>query len=137
VRGKVKILVIEDEPGVLMMMVSRLTQADCDVDVAWDSQTGIEKAREEDFDLITLEVDLPGMNGFEICRQLKENPRSFDTPVVFVSKRDSLEDQQQGLELGAADYITKPFDALDFAPRLLSHMKATSDSLAMMENTVA
>ena len=119
--GKTRILVIEGEPGVLMMMVRQLTQAGCDVQTAWNAQTGIEKAREEDFDLITLEIDLPGMNGFEVCRQLKENPRSFDTPVVFVAWRDSLEDQQQGLELGAADYITKPFDARDFASRILSH----------------
>lgn len=124
--GKTKILVIEDDPGVLMMMVSRLAQAGCDVDAAWDAQTGMEKARVEDFDLIILEVDLPGMNGFEACRQLKENPRSFDTPVIFVSWRDNLEDQQQGLELGAADFITKPFEAADFVSRILSLVEETA-----------
>ena len=119
--GKAKILIIEDEPGVLMMMVRRLTQAGCDVDAAWNAQAGMQKACEGNFDLITLEVDLPGTNGFEMCRHLKKNSRLSDTPVVFVSWRASLEDQQQGLELGAADYITKPFDARDFASRILSH----------------
>jgi DNA-binding response OmpR family regulator len=118
---KTKILIIEDEPGVLMMMVRRLTQAGCDVDAAWNAQAGMQKACEGNFDLITLEVDLPGMNGFEMCRCLKGNYHLSNTPVIFVSGRTSLEDQQQGLELGAADYITKPFDALDFASRILSH----------------
>lgn len=119
--GKGKILVIEGEPGVMMMMVRQLTKAGCDVKAAWNAQTGMEKARAEGFDLITLEVDLPGMSGFEVCRCLKENSRLFDTPLVFVSRRDSLEDQQKALELGAVDYITKPFDASDFIRRILSH----------------
>jgi DNA-binding response OmpR family regulator len=122
-KDKIRILVMEDEPGVLMMMVRRLTQAGCDVEAAWDAQTGMQKARTGDFDMITLEVDLPGMNGFEMCRRLKGNYRLVRTPVVFVSWCDSLEDQQQGLELGAADYITKPFDSLDFAAQLLSHAR--------------
>ncbi|MGO8836723.1 MAG: two-component system response regulator [Limisphaerales bacterium] len=124
---KVKILVIESEPGVLMMMVRQLTRAGCDVEAAWNAQIGMEKARVKDFDLITMEVDLPGMNGFEVCRQLKENSRSFDTPVVFVSWRNNLEDQQQGLELGAADYITKPFEAEDFIFRIISHVRQNAD----------
>jgi DNA-binding response OmpR family regulator len=123
---KARILVIEDEPSVLMMIVRRLTQAGCDVDAAWDAQTGMEKAREEDFDLITLEVDLSGIDGFEVCRQLKENSRSFDTPVVFISTRDSLEDQQQGLELGATVFIEKPFDTQDFISRILSLVEETA-----------
>jgi DNA-binding response OmpR family regulator len=126
--AKVKILVIEDEPGVMMMMVSRLTQAGCDVEAAWNAQTGMEKARAEDFDLITLEVDLPGMSGFKVCRCLKENSRSFDTPVVFVSWRGSLEDQQYAFELGAVDYIEKPFGTLDFVSRILSHVGGNDDS---------
>jgi DNA-binding response OmpR family regulator len=120
---KARILVIEDEPGVSMMMVYLLTQAGCEAVTAWNAERGMRLAQDGKFDLITLEVDMPGMNGFEVCRQLKENPRSFDTPVVFVAWRDSLEDQQQGLELGAADYIIKPFDAQDFVSRILLHVK--------------
>jgi DNA-binding response OmpR family regulator len=118
--AKPRILIVEDQTATALLMVCLLTQAGCDVEAAWNAQTGIEKAWAEDFDLITLEVDLPGVNGFEMCRRLKENPRSFDTPVIFVSWRDSIEDQQQGLGLGAADYITKPFNPMDFASRVLS-----------------
>jgi len=123
-RDKIRVLVIEAEPGVLMMIVRLLTQVGCDVEAAWDGQIGMEKARAEDFDLITLEVDLPGTGGFEVCRQLKENSRSFDTPVIFVSWHSSLEYQQQGLEFGAVDYITKPFEPTDFISRIVSHAEA-------------
>ena len=122
-KDKIRILVIEDEPGVSRMMVYLLTQAGCEAVTAWSAEKGMRLAQDGKFDLITLEAALPGMNGFDVCSQLKENPRSFDTPVVFVSKRDSLEDQQQGLELGAADYITKPFETADFIFRIVSHAK--------------
>ena len=116
-----KILVIEDEIPVALLMVALLTRAGCEVEVATAADKGIRLAEEGNFNLITLDIDLPSASGFEMCRHLKRNSRLSDTPVVFVSWRASLEDQQQGLELGAADYITKPFDARDFASRILSH----------------
>ncbi len=125
--GKGKILVIEDDPGVMMLMVSRLTQAGCDVEAAWDAQTGMEKALADDFDLITLDVNLLGISDFEICRRLRENP-FFQTPIVFISNRSSKHYVQNGLELGAVDYIIKPFDAQDFVSRILSHVSDNNDS---------
>ena len=124
--GKGKILVIEDDPGVMMLMVSRLTQAGCDVEAAWDAQTGMEKALADDFDLITLDVNLLGISDFEICRRLRENP-FFQTTIVFISNRSSKHYVQNGLELGAVDYIIKPFDAQDFVSRILSYV---SDNVA-------
>jgi DNA-binding response OmpR family regulator len=121
--GKVKILIIEDEPGVSMMMVHLLTRAGCEVATAWDATKGIQLAQNGEFDLITLDVDLPGMNGFEICRRLKEDARLRHTPVVFVSGRPCEADVRHGLELGAADYIIKPFDVTDFIFRIVSHAK--------------
>lgn len=117
---------IEDDPGVMMLMVSRLTQAGCDVEAAWDAQTGMEKALADDFDLITLDVNLLGISDFEICRRLRENP-FFQTPIVFISNRSSKHYVQNGLELGAVDYIIKPFDAQDFVSRILSYV---SDNVA-------
>jgi two-component system alkaline phosphatase synthesis response regulator PhoP len=110
----------------MMLMVSRLTQAGCDVEAAWDAQTGMEKALADDFDLITLDVNLLGISDFEICRRLRENP-FFQTPIVFISNRSSKHYVQNGLELGAVDYIIKPFDAQDFVSRILSYV---SDNVA-------
>lgn len=83
------------------------------------AQTGV-------FDLITLDVDMPGTNGFELFKQLKQIPHLRKTPVVFVSGNCSIENQQYALDLGAADFIEKPFDTQDFIARILSLIKATS-----------
>jgi DNA-binding response OmpR family regulator len=77
--------------------------------------------------LIALDVDLLGMNGFEICRRLKDNSRLYQTPIVFVSGRPCEEDVQHGLRLGAADYIIKPFEVTDFIFRIISHAKPKAD----------
>jgi DNA-binding response OmpR family regulator len=125
-RDRTRILVIEDEPGVSMMMVYLLTQAGCKVQTAWNAKRGINLAQTNEFDLITLDGTLPGISGFEICRRLKENP-FFQTPIVFVSGQVCENDVQHGLELGAADFIKKPFEATDFIFRILSCAKQKSD----------
>jgi putative two-component system response regulator len=122
--GKAKILIVEDDTPLAMMMVSLLTRAGCDVQTAWNAERAMRLAEGEVFDLITLDVDLPETSGFEICTRLKENPRLRDTPVVFVSGRPHPEDRQRAFELGAVDYITKPFAAMGFGSRILSHIKA-------------
>ncbi len=121
--GKAKILIIEDEIPLALLMVSLLSRAGCEAEVASTAKKGMLLAENGNFDLIALDVDLPDGNGFKICCRLKEHSRLCDTPVVFVSGRSCLEDQQHGLDVGAADYITKPFDGFEFVPRLLSHIK--------------
>jgi DNA-binding response OmpR family regulator len=95
---------------------------------AWNAESAVQLAQEQDFDLITLDIDLPGTSGFEICGLLKRLHRSRKTPVLFVSGRASEEDQQRAGELGAVDYIIKPFEVTDFIFRLKSHAKASNDS---------
>ena len=123
---KIKILVVEDETSVAMMMVYLLTQAGCETEVAATGTKAMQMARAGDFDLITLDVDLPGMNGFEICSRLKQDPHLEETPVVFVSAGAAIENQQRALDLGAADFIEKPFEVTDFVFRIKSHAAAKS-----------
>lgn len=120
---KARILIVEDETSVAMMMVYLLTRAGCEAEVATTGKRAMQLVEEGDFDLITMGVDLPDASGFKLCRRLKNNPRLCDTPIVLVSGRPCEQDVQRGFELGAADYIVKPFDALDFVSRLLSHIK--------------
>ena len=120
---KVKILVIEDEPGVAMMTMCLLTWAGCEVQTAWSAQRGMKLAQTREFDLITLDMNMPG--GFEICCSLKENP-FFQTPIVFVSTRFCEGDVQRGRDLGVADFIKKPFVASDFVSRILSHIRESA-----------
>jgi DNA-binding response OmpR family regulator len=122
---KARILIVEDDMPVAMMIAYLLTRAQCEVAFAHTAKKGMQMAEGGDFDLITLDVDLPDGNGFNFCSRLKENSHLRDTPIIFVSGRSSLEDQQHGLDVGAIDYITKPFETLEFAPRILSHIKPT------------
>jgi DNA-binding response OmpR family regulator len=125
---KITILIVEDDIPVSMMMTFLLAQAGCKTETATTGQRAMQIAEAGNFDLITLDVDLPDGDGFNLCSRLKEHPRLCDTPVVFVSGRCLIEDQQRGLDVGAADYITKPFETFEFAPRLLSHIKAKTAS---------
>jgi putative two-component system response regulator len=121
-RAKSKILVIENDLPFVMLVIE-LLRDDCEVEVATTAKKGIQLAEAGNFDLITLDIDLPDGNGFKLCSRLKQDPHLCNTPIVFVSGRSCLEDQQHGLDVGAADYITKPFETFEFVSRLLSHIK--------------
>ena len=127
---KAKILIIEDDTPVAMMMVHALSCAGCDALVANTGEKGMELARENKFDLITLDVDLPDISGFEICSELKQRHLSCHTPIVFISVRLCEKDRQRAFDLGAVDYITKPFDARDFVSRLLSQVGRARETLS-------
>jgi DNA-binding response OmpR family regulator len=105
-----------------MMMVALLTRAGCDVQSAWNLEKALRLAERHDFDLTTLDIDLPQAGGFKICRRLREFPHLQNTPVVFMSGCATLENQQRAFALGAVDFIEKPFAARDFVSRILSHL---------------
>ncbi|MGO9585459.1 MAG: response regulator [Limisphaerales bacterium] len=115
---------MEDEAPVAVTMSFMLTRAGCETEVAGTRDEAILKVQTSKFDLITLDVSMPDVNGFILCAELRLNPRLRDVPIVFISGRASLEDQQRGLDVGAVDYITKPFGANEFVPRILSHIKS-------------
>jgi DNA-binding response OmpR family regulator len=120
-----KVLVVEDKIPVAMMMVAALTHAGLDVTTACNGRKGLELSTTRKFDLITLEVDLPDISGFAICSELKQRHISHNTPIIFISERLGESDRRCGLELGAADFIAKPFGGEEFVRCLLSHIKQT------------
>ena len=124
---KIKILVVDDQMAVAMMMVFLLTRAGCEVESALTAEKALRLAQAGAFDLITLDIDLPGLNGFDLFQRLKKIPQVSDTPILFVSGNPTIENQQRGLDLGAVDFIEKPFDALNFASRLLAHVNRQSE----------
>jgi DNA-binding response OmpR family regulator len=131
---KLKILVVEDEPAVATMMTFFLTRAGYDVEVAFTGRSGLELAIEQKFDLITLDVDLPGINGFEIFRELKKRHISNRTPIIFLSGNSTEERQAKAFELGAADFIAKPFDMENFLWRVALHASPTETNEATADN---
>ncbi len=125
---KLSILVIEDQLEVSRIMVYLLTRAGWKVTTAQSGIEGLHLAQAENFDLITLDIDLLGdMDGFEICRQLKQDSLLKEIPVVFVSGRSDEEDRSQAFQAGAADYVTKPFDVWSFATRLRAHITSNAN----------
>jgi CheY-like chemotaxis protein len=125
--AKAKILVVDDQMAVATMMVFLLTRAGCEVQSALGVKKALQLAQTEAFDLITLDIDMPGVNGFELFQCLKQIPHLRETPILFVSGNATIENQQRALDLGAADFIEKPFDALNFASRLLTHVNGQSE----------
>lgn len=125
--GKAKILIVEDEAPVAVTMSFLLTRAGCETEIATTKAKAMQMMQSSRFDLITLDVTMPDCNGFDLCAEIRQDPRLRHIPIVFVSGRSSLEDQQHGLDAGASDYITKPF-GMEFVPRLLSHVKRKNDN---------
>ncbi|WLI77569.1 heavy metal response regulator transcription factor [Kosakonia sp. H02] len=115
-----KILVIEDEPKAREYMRSGLTESGYVVDVAIDGQEGLFMAQEHYYDLIVLDVMMPRMNGWEVMAQLD---KQLDTPVIFLTAKGTLEDKIKGLELGADDYLVKPFSFAELLARIRTALR--------------
>jgi len=125
-RDKTRILVVDDQVAVVTMMRFLLTRAGCETQGALDAKTALRLAQTQVFDLITLDVEMSGSSGFDLFMDLKQIPRLAETPIVFMAENASIENQQRGLDLGAADYIEKPFDTQDFLSRILSLVEETA-----------
>ncbi len=123
---KIKILVVDDQMAVGTMMRFLLTRAGCETQGALDAEKALRLAQTQVFDLITLDLEMPGSSGFDLFRRLRQIPRLAETPIVFVAGNASIENQQRGLDLGAADFIEKPFDTQDFLSRILSLVEETA-----------
>lgn len=123
---KAKVLVVDDEIAVGAMIAFLLIRDGCEAEVARNAEQALRLAQTKKFDLITLDVELPGTSGFEIYRRLREIPQLKGTPICFVSGRPTMENMQRAFELGAADFIEKPFDTQDFLVRILSLVEETA-----------
>jgi two-component system alkaline phosphatase synthesis response regulator PhoP len=111
-----RILLVEDEPGLVMTLTDRLRSEGYVVETAGDGDVGLDRASGESFDLIILDVMLPRRNGFDLCRDLRQ--RSNLTPVIMLTARGQIVDKVIGLKLGADDYLTKPFEMLELLARV-------------------
>lgn len=114
-----KILIVEDEEAIADLEKDYLELSGFDVEVTNDGQTGVTKALNENYDLFILDLMLPGVDGFEICKQIREQK---NTPIIMVSAKKDDIDKIRGLGLGADDYMTKPFSPSELVARVKAHM---------------
>ena len=114
-----KILIVEDEESIADLEKDYLELSGFEVEVANDGQTGLDKALFGDFDLVILDLMLPGVDGFEICRKVRAEK---NTPIIMVSAKKDDIDKIRGLGLGADDYMTKPFSPSELVARVKAHL---------------
>ncbi|MBO5572802.1 MAG: response regulator transcription factor [Clostridium sp.] len=114
-----RILIIEDEVSIAELEKDYLELSGFDVEIENDGDKGLVRSLQEDFDLILLDLMLPGTDGFEICKQIRSNK---NTPVIIVSAKKDDIDKIRGLGLGADDYITKPFSPSEMVARVKAHL---------------
>jgi two-component system, OmpR family, alkaline phosphatase synthesis response regulator PhoP len=111
-----RVLLVEDEPSLVLTVVDRLVSEGYRVETARDGEEGLSRALRESFDLILLDVMLPLRDGFEVCRELRS--RGVDVPVLMLTARGQVVDRVVGLKLGADDYVTKPFEMIELLARM-------------------
>ncbi|HET6247981.1 MAG TPA: EAL domain-containing protein [Tepidisphaeraceae bacterium] len=117
-----KLLIIDDSPEIHELVAVWLMGEPVEFVSCFTGEQGLTAAAAQRADLVLLDVDLGGVDGFEVCRQLKANPATADIPIVFLTGASSTEEKLRGLELGAIDYVTKPFDPAELRARVRSSL---------------
>jgi two-component system alkaline phosphatase synthesis response regulator PhoP len=118
---KKRILLVEDEPGLRLTLTDRLSSEGYEVATAADGDQGFLRASSEGFDLVILDVMLPGRSGFDVCRELRQ--RGVEVPLLMLTARGQVADRVVGLKLGADDYLTKPFEVSELLARVEARLR--------------
>lgn len=105
-----RILVVDDEPHIARLVKNILSSEKYDVDEVNTAVGAIDKIREKRYDLVILDIMMPNMNGYELCERLREEPDTYNLPVIFLTAKHAVSDKIEAIHVGADDYITKPFN---------------------------
>jgi CheY-like chemotaxis protein/HPt (histidine-containing phosphotransfer) domain-containing protein len=133
---KRKILAIDDEPGVLELVRYNLDESGFDVDTASDGVEGLKKAQDNLPDLIVLDLMLPGIDGLEICRILRATPKTAGIPIIMLTAKSGEIDRIAGLEIGADDYVAKPFSTKELLLRIKKRLDQSAGRLSRDEEAL-
>ncbi len=139
----IKILVVDDIPKNIQVVGSLLGQYDYDIYFADNGQSALEQISKVDFDLILLDVMMPNMDGFEVCRRMRKSEKSVDIPIIFLTAKAEAKSIVEGFKLGGQDYVTKPFEGKELISRVQTHIelqqkrKFLKDINSVLEKKVA
>ena len=129
---KAKILLIEDEQGLVMTIQDRLIEEHYEVEVATDGADGFEKALNNSYDAIILDLMLPKKNGLDVCKDLRQ--KGIETPIIMLTAKGQVIDKVLGLKLGANDYMQKPFEMMELLARVEVQVRKKSVSAPISNN---
>ncbi len=115
------VLVVDDTEANIDILAEAL-DSEYEVSVAMDGESALEIVNSDPPDLILLDIMMPGIDGYEVCRRLKSEPKTSGIPIIFITAMSEIENKTKGLELGAVDYITKPFEAMEVKARIKTHL---------------
>lgn len=116
------VLVVEDKASLTQMLQFLFLSRGLDVQIAFNGEEALEKARELHPDLILLDIMMPKMDGFEVLERLKGSDDTLEIPVIMLTARKSRDDMRKAMDLGAVEYITKPFKAVEVVDKVLRHV---------------
>ncbi|AKI96953.1 response regulator transcription factor [Kosmotoga pacifica] len=131
--AKKNILVIDDEPSIVELLTFNLKKEGYDVFKAYDAEEALRVSEDNEIDMFIVDIMLPGMDGFELVRNLRSSEKYRQTPVIFLSARSEEFDKVLGLELGADDYITKPFSVREVLARIRAVFRRIQQSIQAKE----
>jgi DNA-binding response OmpR family regulator len=124
-----RVLIVEDERRLASLLTQQLTDLKLNVEAVYDGESGLEAALKGAFDLVILDVMLPGQDGFAVCRELRR--RGLTVPIMMLSARGVLEDRVRGLDSGADDYLTKPFEFAELSARVRALLRRQRPAAAL------
>jgi diguanylate cyclase (GGDEF)-like protein len=122
-RFKLQTVLIVDDSPINLQVLARSLSDTCQVKIASNGLKALELVETHDIDLVLLDIMMPDMDGYEVCRKLKSNKTTMDIPIIFVTARNEMEEEKRGLSLGAVDYITKPFHIPIVRARVETHLR--------------
>jgi len=125
--GDMKILIVDDEPDIVELVAYNLRREGFDVSPAFDGEEALARIRKEKFDFVILDLMLPGIKGMEICRIMRNDPRTKNIPIIMLTAKGEEVDKILGLEMGADDYMTKPFSPRELLARIKTVMRRSSE----------
>jgi two-component system copper resistance phosphate regulon response regulator CusR len=126
-----RILIVEDEPGIANFLREGLNEEGFAVDVSSDGKTGLEFALTNEYDLILLDWMIPGLSGIEVCRNIRKT--NFAVPIIFLTAKDTVQDTVFGLEAGANDYIKKPFAFEELLTRIRVQLRSKNNEQSVLK----
>jgi phosphate regulon transcriptional regulator PhoB len=124
-------LVVDDEPDIIELVSYNLKKEGFDVSSASDGEEALAKIRKGDFDLLILDLMLPGIQGMELCRILRNDPKTAHIPIIMLTAKGEEVDRVLGLEIGADDYMTKPFSPRELVARVKAVLRRLSEKAGM------